>query len=196
MARNIHLLPFEGTDFIDPPVSDSGKEEIHASVDWETEFPVCLHADYDSKSPAGNVFCAVGRDVVGVSTPIFPPLVFCYSADFIPFFRFLPPFVFSLSFLFFPSPFSSPSFRFASFLRRQEKKRKKGRQARGCFLQLRRGGCQVDSSRGKLWLPFGRVMMKLYNSTECSRTICRLVTPLGQAYIYIVENVFILWKLK
>lgn len=125
MARNIHLLPFEGTDFIDPPVSDSGKEEIHASVDWETEFPVCLHADYDSKSPAGNVFCAVGRDVVGVSTPIFPPLVFCYSADFIPFFRFLPPLVFSLSFLFFPSPFSSPSFRFASFLRRQEKKKEK-----------------------------------------------------------------------
>lgn len=86
---------------------------------------MCLHADYDSKSPAGNVFCAVGRDVVGVSTPIFPPLVFCYSADFIPFFRFLPPFVFSLSFLFFPSPFSSPSFRFASFLRRQEKKKEK-----------------------------------------------------------------------
>lgn len=99
MARNIHLLPFEGTDFIDPPVSDSRKEEIHASVDWETEFPVCLHADYDSKSPAGNVFCAVGRDVVGVSTPIFPPLVFCYS-DFIPFFRFLPAFVLSLSLFF------------------------------------------------------------------------------------------------
>ena len=179
MARNIHLLPFEGTDFIDPPVPDSGKEEIHASVDWETEFPVCLHADYDSKSLAGNVFCAVGRDVVGVSTSIFPPLVFCYSADFIPFFRFL-------SLLFFSSLFSSPSFRFASFLRRQEKKKKrkkKERQARGCFLQLRRGGCQVDSSRGKLWLPFGRVMMKLYNSTERSCTICRLVTPLGQAYI-------------
>lgn len=100
MARNIHLLPFEGTDFIDPPVSDSRKEEIHASVDWETEFPVCLHADYDSKSPAGNVFCAVGRDVVGVSTPIFPPLVFCYS-DFIPFFRFLPALVLSLSLFFF-----------------------------------------------------------------------------------------------
>lgn len=118
MARNIHLLSFEGTDFIDPPVSDSGKEEIHASVDWETEFPVCLHADYDSKSLAGNVFCAVGRDVVGVSTSIFPPLVFCYFADFIPFFRFL-------SLLFFSSLFSSPSFRFASFLRRQEKKKKK-----------------------------------------------------------------------
>lgn len=114
MARNIHLLPFEGTDFIDPPVSDSGKEEIHASVDWETEFPVCLHADYDSKSPAGNVFCAVGRDVVGVSTPIFPPLVFCYSADFIPFFRFLPLFSlfsFSIFFSFFSFCLVSPSTR-------------------------------------------------------------------------------------
>lgn len=132
MARNIHLLPFEGTDFIDPPVSDSRKEEIHASVDWETEFPVCLHADYDSKSPAGNVFCAVGRDVVGVSTPIFPPLVFCYS-DFIPFFRFLPAFVLSLSLsllLFFPSPISSPPFRFASFLRRREGKGKRKKEGK------------------------------------------------------------------
>lgn len=166
-------------------------------MDWETEFPVCLHADYDSKSPAGNVFCAVGRDVVGVSTPIFPPLLFCYSADFISFFPF--PFVLSLSLsllLFFPSPFSSSSFRFIPFLRRrEEKKKKEGRQARGCFLQLG-GGCQVDSSRGKLWLPFGRVMMKLYDSSECSCTICRLITPLGQAYIYNVEDVFISWKLK
>ena len=115
MARNIHLLPFEGTDFIDPPVPDSGKEEIHASVDWETEFPVCLHADYDSKSLAGNVFCAVGRDVVGVSTSIFPPLVFCYSADFIPFFRFL-------SLLFFSSLFSSP---FPVDKKKKKKERKK-----------------------------------------------------------------------
>lgn len=128
MARNIHLLPFEGTDFIDPPVSDSGKEEIHASVDWETEFPVCLHADYDSKSPAGNVFCAVGRDVVGVSTPIFPPLVFCYSADFIPFFRFLPPFVFSLSSLFsFSIFFSFFSFCLVSPSTRKKKGKKEGK---------------------------------------------------------------------
>lgn len=144
MARNIHLLPFEGTDFIDPPVSDSRKEEIHASVDWETEFPVCLHADYDSKSPAGNVFCAVGRDVVGVSTPIFPPLVFCYS-DFIPFFRFLPAFVLSLSlslfFSFFLLQFLLLLFVLPRFSVDERKKEKEKRKAstRMLFATTQRG---------------------------------------------------------
>lgn len=78
---------------------------------------MCLHADYDSKSPAGNVFCAVGRDVVGVSTPIFPPLVFCrlYSIfSFSPSFRFLSLFSlfsFSIFFSFFSFCLVSPSTR-------------------------------------------------------------------------------------
>lgn len=86
----------------------------------------------------------------------FPPLFFLPYSSAIPptlfhFFLFLS---FSLSlflfFSFFLLHFLLLLFVLSRFsVDERKKKKKEGRQARGCFLQLG-GGCQVDSSRGKL----------------------------------------------